>query len=152
MVDDLDHGVSCRSYTHARRYPWVIGKIGGWQLPTQLTPVQLAALGATLLLLVHTRSLWAHLPRMLDLLVELALPVGSTWAVRHLRMEGRAPLRALCGLAVFVATPRAGRLRGRPYRERRACPATGRLFVTAGSPTTSGRSRNRREAEGRHRR
>jgi len=144
-VEDLDRGVPCRSYTHARRYPWVIGKIGGWQLPTQLSPAQLAALGATLLVLVQTRSLWAHLPRMLNLLVEIALPAGSAWAVRHLRMEGRTPLRALCGLAVYLATPRLGRLQGRPYRDPRACLVTSRLFVRT-TPATSGRSRTRHGA------
>ena len=141
-----EDGVACRSYTHARRYPWVIGKIGGWQLPTQLSPAQLAALGATLLVLVQTRSLWAHLPRMLNLLVEIALPAGSAWAVRHLRMEGRTPLRALCGLAAYLATPRLGRLQGRHYRDPRACLVTSRLFVTTGPPANSGRPRTRHGA------
>jgi hypothetical protein len=138
-VADLEGGVPCRSYTHARRYPWVIGKVGGWQLPTQLSPAQLAALGTTLFVLVRTRTLWAHLPPMLNLLVEIALPAGSAWAVRHLRMEGRTPLRALCGLATYLATPRLGRLQGRPYRDPPARPVTGRLFVTPCPPAASHR-------------
>jgi hypothetical protein len=100
-------------------------------------------LAATLLLLVESRSLWAHLPRMLDLLIELGVPAASAWAVRHLRMEGRAPLRALCGLVTYLATPRLGRLRGRPYREQPACPVTSRLFVAAIPPAVPGGPRAR---------
>jgi len=131
-VEALDQQVLCRSYTHARRYPWVIGKIGGWQLPTQLSLAQLAALGSTLFLLIQTRALWAHLPRMGNLLVELAIPATSAWAVRHLRIEGRSPLRAIAGLASYLATPHRGRVQGRPHRAPRAHALTGRIFVAAG--------------------
>jgi len=108
--------LDCRSYTHARRYPWVIGSIGGWQLPTQLTLTQLAAMGATLLLLAETRGWWAHLPRLLNLLVEAALPAAAAWGARHLRIEGRSPGRALLGLVTYLSFPRAGRIHGRPRR------------------------------------
>lgn len=108
--------LACRSYTHARRYPWVIGRIGGWQLPTQLTPAQLATLGTSLFVLVQTRGLWAHLPRLANLSVELALPGAGAWAVRHLRMEGRAPLRAFAGLASYLVAPRTGVVQGHAMR------------------------------------
>lgn len=108
--------IACRSYTHARRYPWVIGSIGGWQLPTQLSLSQLAAMGLTLLMLVQTRGLWAHLPRMLNLGVEAALPVAAGWGARHLRIEGRSPGRALLGLASYLSCPRQGRIHGRAVR------------------------------------
>ena len=98
-----EDSVACRSYTHARRYPWVIGKIGGWDLPTQLSLTQLAAMGTGLLLVVQTRGLWAHLPRMANLLVEIVAPGTCGWATRHLRIEGRAPFRALAGLAAIPA-------------------------------------------------
>ena len=124
-----EDGVACRSYTHARRYPWVIGKIGGWNLPTQLSLAQLAAMGTGLLLVVQTRGLWAHLPRMANLLVETAVPGTCGWATRHLRIEGRTPFRALAGLAAYLATPPLGRAQGRPLREARARPLLCRIYV-----------------------
>ncbi|MEA2566010.1 MAG: hypothetical protein QOD49_1187 [Actinomycetota bacterium] len=126
--------VVCRSYTHARRYPWVIGKIGGWHLPTQLSLVQLAAMGIGLLVVVETRGLWAHLPRVANLLTEIAVPGACGWATRHLRLEGRTPLRALGGLAAYLATPPLGRVQGRPLRETPARPLVCRIYVAVAGP------------------
>jgi hypothetical protein len=121
--------ILCRSYTHARRYPWVIGKIGGWHLPTQLSLAQLAAMGAGLLVVLQTRGLWAHLPRMANLLVEIAVPGACGWATRHLRLEGRTPFRALAGLGAYLATPPLGRVQGRPLREAPARSLACRVYV-----------------------
>lgn len=129
-MEDPNASVQCRSYTHARRYPWVIGRIGGWQLPTQLTLAELAAMGALFVLLVETRTIWAHLPRMLNLVVLAGIPAAGTWAVRHLRMEGRSPLRGLVGVLNLLATPRRGRVQGRAYREAPARHVVQRVFVT----------------------
>jgi hypothetical protein len=128
-VERLDATLPCRSYTHARRYPWVIGKVGGWQLPTQLTLAQLGAIGATLFVLVETRELWAHLPRLANLLVEITLPCVAAWAARHLRVEGRSPLSALAGLVGYLATPRLGQVQGRRHRDPRPGSLSGRLLV-----------------------
>ena len=124
-----EDSVACRSYTHARRYPWVIGKIGGWNLPTQVSLAQLAAMGTGLLLVVQTRGLWAHLPRMANLLVEIVVPGMCGWATRHLRIEGRAPFRALAGLASYLAAPPLGRAQGRPLREAPARLLLCRIYV-----------------------
>ncbi|HEU5001269.1 MAG TPA: TcpE family conjugal transfer membrane protein [Actinomycetota bacterium] len=121
--------IACRSYTHARRYPWVIGSIGGWQLPTQLSLSQLAAMGLTLLVLVQTRALWAHLPRMGNLLVEVSLPAVAAWGARHLQVEGRSPVRALLGALMYLSFPRAGRIHGRPRRNPGPVRLTARLPV-----------------------
>jgi hypothetical protein len=129
-----EEGVACRSYTHARRYPWVIGKIGGWQLPTQLSLVQLAAMGIGLVVVVQTRRLWAHLPRAVNLLIEIAVPGVCGWATRHLRLEGRTPLRALGGLAAYLATPPLGRVQGRPLREAPARSLVWRIYVDVAGP------------------
>lgn len=126
-----EDGVLCRSYTHARRYPWVIGKIGGWQLPTQLTLPQLAAMGGGLLVAVETRGLWAHLPGVANLLVEVAAPAACGWAARHVRPEGRSPIRALAGVVTYLATPPLGRVQGRPYREVPGRAVTCRIYVAA---------------------
>lgn len=107
--------IECRSYTHARRHPLVIGKIGGWTIPSPLTPAQLMALIATFLLLLYTRRLWAHFPGTVNLMVQGGVPIVMAWAVRHLRVEGRSPLRSLLGLGILLSAPRHGVFRGRPF-------------------------------------
>lgn len=125
----MNRPISCRSYTHARRYPWVIGRIGGWQLPTQLTIAQLLAIAGTLGTLVATRGLWAHLPRMANLLVEVALPTAAAWTARHLRIEGRSPLSAFAGFIGYLIAPRSGTVHGKALRPARPATLAARLFV-----------------------
>jgi hypothetical protein len=127
-----DARLACRSYTHARRHPWVIGKIGGWALPTPLSPTQLLVLVSSFLVLLWTRALWAHLPGVINLVVQAGLPMVLSWMVRHVRMEGRSPLRMLAGAVVYASAPKAGTHNGRPYREGGPRAMTGaRLFVVA---------------------
>ena len=128
-----DELLACRCYTAARRYPWVIGRIAGWRLPTQLTLLQVAAIGAALGMLAVTRGLWAHLPRLGNLGVEVLVPVGAAWGARRARVEGRSPLRALAGLVTYLAEPRLGRVGGRPVRDPPTRRLTGTVF-TASAP------------------
>lgn len=122
--------IDCRSYTRARRHPLVIGKIGGWTLPTPISPTQLLLLLGTFLALLWTRALWAHLGGVGNLLVQGFLPVLFAWMVRHLRVEGRPPLRALAGLVGFITAPRGGVLRGRSLRNRPTVRLQGgRFFI-----------------------
>lgn len=111
--------LECRTYTHARRFPIVIGKIGGYALPTPLTPTQVVVLlGVTGAELV-TRGWWARLPGALDLLVAMLLPVLAAWAVRHAVVEGRSPLQALVGYLTYLMAPRHGLQAGRRVRPTR---------------------------------
>jgi len=126
-----DDAVACRCYTAARRHPWVIGRVAGWRLPTQLTLAQVASMGAAFGLLAASRGLWAHLPRLGNLGVEGAGPAAAAWATRRVRVEGRSPARALIGLLTYLSTPRLGRVGGRPLREAPASRLAGRLFVIA---------------------
>jgi len=103
-----------RSYTHARRFPMVIGRIAQFTLPWPLTPLQLAVFVGTVWLLVSLREVWPPLPMVVNLLVLVGVPVGLTWSVRHLRVEGRSPLVALAGRVGMVFAPRTGRLHGQP--------------------------------------
>lgn len=141
---DLDNSavVSCHSYTHARRFPIVIGKIGGFVLPTPLSPSQIATLIGSFFVMLATRSLWGMvLPGMADALVLMLLPGVLTWAVRHLRMEGRAPLKMLFGLISLAAAPTHGTTRGRQsWSEPRPSRAHQRIFSTGPDPaaTTAG--------------
>lgn len=105
--------VVCASYTHARRHPLVLGRIGGWAPPFQLSLAQLAVLACSLGLLASTWDLWARGPRLVNLVVLGGLPALGAWAVRHARMEGRDALRTL---AAWAVAPRAGQVAGRPVR------------------------------------
>ncbi|CAN5159420.1 hypothetical protein BH23ACT9_BH23ACT9_27900 [soil metagenome] len=109
----------CRTYTHARRFPLVIGKVGGYALPTPLTPAQVVVLLGTVAVLLSTRHHWARLPGAVNLLVAMALPIALAWAVRHATVEGRTPLRFAVGLLTYAVRPRRGRRAGRPVRRTR---------------------------------
>lgn len=122
--------VICRSYTYARRYPLVIGKVAGWTLPSPLSITQAVTLTGSLLVLLQTRRAWAHLPGMGDLAVLVTLPLSLSWMVRHLRIEGRPPLRTLISACGYLLAPRGGVLHGRPHRQPRpARLACTRVFV-----------------------
>jgi hypothetical protein len=114
----------CRTHTHARRFPLVIGKVGGYALPTPLTPAQVVVLLGTVALELATRRHWARFPGSLDLLVAMVLPLLLTWAVRHATVEGRSPLRFALGLLTYATRPRRGRRGGRPVGIQRPVRST----------------------------
>lgn len=136
MSDNGLEAVVCRSYTFARRHPAVIGKIGGWTLPGPVSPAQLGVLVGSFVVLVQTRRLWAHLPAVLNLVVIAGLPLALAWAVRHLRMEGRSPVRMAAGLACLLSAPPGGTRQGRPLRSKRPVGCRGRVLVDPGPPPT----------------
>lgn len=121
MTGEAAAAVRCRSYTYARRYPLVIGQIGGWSPwwgPWTLW--QYTAATTVLVLLMATRGVWgALLPGPLTLAVLLGLPLAAGWALRRTTIEGRRPHRALAGLAAVWLAPPGGMLAGRPYRQPR---------------------------------
>ncbi len=122
-----------RSYTRARRYPWVIGKIQGWTIPLgPFTATQLGVLIGGMFLLVQTFSVWSALGPFA--LVVLVLPFAATWAVRHAKIEGRAPLRALAGYASLLAEPACGRIGTRLARDLRPVALTGTVRLSAPPP------------------
>lgn len=115
------------SYTQALRHPVIIGHVAGWRLPWALSGSQLGAgAGATGLLLV-TRPVWAHLGAVGNLAVFALAVVGSVWAVRHWRVEGRSPFLYAIGLATVLISP--GSKRG----ARNGTPVTRHRSVTASS-------------------
>lgn len=126
-----DGHVVCRVYTRARRHPNVIGVIGGWTLPWPLTPTQLGVLLGSFALLLSTRQLWAFLPGSFNTMIVGGGPIFLCWAVRHLRMEGRSPVRMAAGAASYLVRPRQGTLHGKAYRISRCCRFGGSIFVGA---------------------
>ena len=115
MPDDAPTPVACASYTYARRHPKVIGRIGGWAPPVQLSFVQLGTLAATLVLLAMSWNVWApSLPPLLRLMVVTTVPAASCWGVRRTRLEGRSLVRTAIGVLTLACQPRDGSLHGRP--------------------------------------
>jgi hypothetical protein len=107
------------SYTRARKHPLVIGKLpGAGRLPGgPYTITQVVTMVATFLLLVITKSLWAHFGA-LDVIVMIALPWGLAWVLRYARLDGRDPARALRSLLLYASTPLDSRLSARPQGAR----------------------------------
>jgi hypothetical protein len=113
MVDDTDDKVMCRSYTSGRRYPLTLGRVGGFTLPTQLSPSQIAVGLGSFAVLLTTREVWGlALPGSVEVITILAGPCAAAWAVRHLRMEGRSPVQMLIGLVTLWLSPPHGWCRG----------------------------------------
>jgi hypothetical protein len=125
--------IVCRSYTFARRYPLVIGKISGWApFWGPATPTQYAIGVGGALLMIWGRRFWGpFLPGPIGLFAIIGVPLALAWAVRSARFEHRAPLRALLGLLTLVTTPPRGRVNGHAYFEPRTHPLGGtRIFVS----------------------
>jgi len=113
--------IHCATYTHARRHPMVLGRIAGWTPPFQLSLTQIGVLLVSFYAMVQTWGLWATaLPDSLALILGVGIPVGLTWAVRRVRVEGRSLPRAALGWVMLWSVPPKGTLRGRPHREHRA--------------------------------
>ena len=121
-----------RSYTRARRHPWVLGKLAEWVLPLgPYTPAQLVVAGVGAVALIKTYGWWAPVLGPLP----PALLVLAVWAVRSARIGGRVPAAALWGVTAALAQPRAGRIGGRTARDRPSSELLGGFYVT---DTTAG--------------
>ncbi|MFS8483422.1 MAG: TcpE family conjugal transfer membrane protein [Acidimicrobiia bacterium] len=112
--------IVCAVYTHARRHPMVLGQIGGWTPPFQLTLPQVGVVVATVLLEARTWRFWGPwLPGWLALVVAIGLPCGLAWFVRWAHFEGRTLVRTTLGWVTYLYTPRDGVVNGRPHRPER---------------------------------
>lgn len=105
-----------RSYTKARRHPWVLGKIGDWRIPLgPYTPPQLVVAAVGAVLLIKTATWWA--PYLGP------LPVAAwgvaVWAARHSRIAGRSPFLVAADALSLMISPRNGQIGGRAVRPAR---------------------------------
>jgi len=117
-TDDDDAYIECATYTHARRHPMVLGNIGGWTPPFQLTLVQTGVLLTAFALEAKTYDAWSGLlPPTLTAVLAIGLPCLLAWAVRKTRIEGRSLPRLALGLVQYAAAPRRGAVSGRRYRQ-----------------------------------
>lgn len=123
------------SYTQALRHPVIIGHVAGWRLPWALSASQLGAVAAASGLLLITRPVWAHLGAVGNLAVFALAVAGSTWAVRHWKVEGRSPFLVAVGVATVLASPgcRRGIRNGAPVPITRPvrAPAVGMVVARA---------------------
>ncbi|QKV90394.1 hypothetical protein HUT19_41060 [Streptomyces sp. NA02950] len=104
-----------RTYTAARRHPWVLGRVGDWKIPLgPYTPPQLAVAFVGAVLLIKTFSWWSWLGP-----VPVAAWAVAVWMARRARIGGRSPWAAVAGVIGVLFQPPAGRIGGRPARDRR---------------------------------
>ncbi|MFI5688404.1 hypothetical protein [Streptomyces sp. NPDC051636] len=125
-AEELDEDFVGRCYTKARRAPLVHGVVrsvnGGpnFRLPFgPYTLTQLAAIVLSVGLLVLSRPIWGG-HGLGDVLVLVLVPFGAAFAMRHLHIDGRNPAAAAASVVLMLASPRWGRLHGRPLRPSRA--------------------------------
>ena len=116
--DNGDHRLTCWSYTHARRHPSVLGKVGGAHLPFgPYTPTQGVIFLLTAGTLFFTKQWWGQVVgASLRVVVQFGVPAAAMFVFRNLRIEGRSPLFFLFGIITLAFTPRHGFLRGRRGR------------------------------------
>jgi len=131
MSDDDDQGIQCATYTHARRHPMVLGHIGGWTPPFQLSLPQLGVVVVTIWLEAWSYKWWGPIvPRLLGLMLAVALPCLLAWAVRGARAEGRGLPRTALAYIAMAWSPRTGHVGGRAHHHARAGrPGLSRVYV-----------------------
>jgi hypothetical protein len=131
-----DEVIECQTYTHARRFPLVVGQIAGYYLPVPWTPAQLVTALGTLVLLLWSRRAWGHFGAIGNVMILLGAPLTLSWLVRHLRIEGRNTTRAVAGFVRYLTRSRSGKLHGRPVMRARAHhDRAARVFATQSAPT-----------------
>lgn len=134
---DEERRLTCATYTHARRHPMVLGKIGDWTPPVQITFPQLGVIFAALWVEYLTWRLWAaRLPVVVAIVIFIGLPCALAWAVRKARIEGRSLVRAALGWLTYLVGAGRGRVGGRLYRAERSTSLDhARVYVAPGEDT-----------------
>lgn len=146
-----------RTYTRARVFPWVLGKIGDfvlWLGPYNAAQLIIAAAGT--FLLIKTFSWWVGPLGP----VPVAVLAVAIWAARAHRIAGQTPLWIAHGLLQRALQPATGRIGGRAARLPRPRALTGTFLiehtttpvtappVPAAVPAPSNRPRPRPSARG----
>ena len=128
-----EDAIRCASYTHARRHPMVLGKIGGWSPPVQLSIAQVLVLVSCYGVLLWGWRVWAVGPGTLNALFFALAPWAPTWALRAVRIEGRDPLRTALGVLAYASSSRRGVYLGRPMIGERRQPCQDRALLHPGA-------------------
>ncbi|GGW17327.1 hypothetical protein GCM10010264_72370 [Streptomyces globisporus] len=118
-------GRLARSYTAARRHPWVLGKLGDWVIWFgPYSPAQLVVIGGGAVLLINTFAWWSWLGP-----VPVVLWLVAAWAVRGAKIGGVSPSTAVLGLVQLLSQPQSGRIAGRAARDVRPRLLTGSFVI-----------------------
>ncbi|MFD6181958.1 hypothetical protein [Streptomyces goshikiensis] len=124
MSEETRPGVA-RSYTSARRHPWVLGKLGDWTMPFgPYTPAQLVVLGGGAFVLIQTFSWWSWAGP-----VPVVAWLVSVWAVRGAQIAGQNPFTAILGVLVVLTCHPAGRIGGRTARDKQHSYFGGQFII-----------------------
>lgn len=133
-------------YTHARRFPLLLGRFGlnGGTIPGGPYTIPQAITAFGVLAGLHlTRGLWGQFGALPNLAILLGVPVAAGLAVGKMPHGTRNPLFVLAGMYRCVMAPALGRKAGgavkpaRPHRVRHRL-ATGAVPATvAPSPDTA---------------
>ena len=110
-----------RWYTHARRFPILIGKAGmnGDPLPGgPYTSTQVVAWFGTLAVLYVTGDVWGRFGDFMNAIVLLGVPILVGWAARWIPHDARNPVLIAAGWVRCFGAPPAGRVDGVPVRLR----------------------------------
>jgi hypothetical protein len=137
VTDDRVEPLTCATYTHARRHPMVLGQIGGWTPPFQLTLPQVGVLIVGYVLELQTWRWWGpYLPRVAAIGVAVGLPCVLAFAARRARVEGRSLPRTVVGWLMLMWVPRGGQAVGRAQRPSHPVAAAWPIFLgeTLGAP------------------
>lgn len=143
----------CRSYTFARRYPKLIGRIRsgigndrGWTIPGgPYSPLQIGTFVGTFIILVWTRAIWAHFGPV-NLALYIGIPLALAFVVRHLQIENRPPYRYIIGLAKYVTFTNRGIRNGRRVQEPKPHTVRMRTLVRVEHPDLYAAALDNREA------
>lgn len=108
--------LTIRSYTRAVRHPLVLGRVGGYQLPVQLTVPQLIVGALVLVIGLALRPLIAQVVGGRVALVVVAVVVfGALIVAKRVRAQGRNSLQAAAGVVEYVSGS-GPRVHGRKVR------------------------------------
>jgi conjugation transfer TcpE-like protein len=118
VTDPIDDTLWCRNYTSARKFPRVLGRIAGYTLPFLLSMTQVGVLLGSFMVLSITFGLWGDVVPYSGAVL-LGVPFGLAWAIRHLRIEGRSPIKTVFGVLALLVSPPGGMVHGRPRLGRR---------------------------------
>ncbi|MFG2894923.1 hypothetical protein [Streptomyces sp. NPDC048248] len=128
-----------RCFTKARKHTLVVGHWPGggriWGGPYTVPQIIVAAAAFAAAFL--TRGLWAH-HGLVDVLPLVGVPYALALVVGRIHVDGRNPLSVAASALGLAASGSAGRLDGRPVRQRRSGALVGVCTLTWQPPTEPG--------------
>ncbi|MEU6332071.1 hypothetical protein ACPCUV_24285 [Streptomyces platensis] len=135
-----------RCFTKARKHTLVVGHWPGggriWGGPYTVPQIIVAA--ATFAAAFLTRGLWAH-HGLVDVLPLVGVPYALALVVGRIHVDGRNPLSVAASALGLAASGSAGRMDGRPVRQRRRGALVGVCTLTWQPSNEPGRAAAPRE-------